>query len=159
VTSAALLSPGCYGRNCEGAIESFGTDAGQGRMLDEDTWESSPQDGTWLWFPRQRYYIFDLRALAGRTPQLIVPYLSANPEPKSGGNFTIGGGNLALLSNALPNRVDVKNDSCSDYYLRLVVVAAPFPPSTEVDAAAKAVEPGDAVDASAGDASDAEAGP
>ena len=30
-----LLAPGCYGRNCDGDAETFGVEAGQGRMLDE----------------------------------------------------------------------------------------------------------------------------
>ena len=42
-------------------------------MIDENTWESGPMDGTWLSFPRQRAYIFDIPALGGR-----VPY---SPEP------------------------------------------------------------------------------
>jgi hypothetical protein len=131
ISAAAILSPGCYGRNCEGGLQVYGADAGQGRMLSSDMWESAPADGQWLWFPRQQYYVFDIAALNGRTPQLVVPYLSAQPEPNKGGNFTIGGGNLALLSNAQPNRVDVRNDTCSDYYLRLVVFASPLPPPPE----------------------------
>jgi hypothetical protein len=130
ISGAVLLAPGCYGRNCESLVaDTFGTEGGEGRMLDENTWESSPQDGSWLWFPRQKYYIFDVHALGGRTPQVVIPYLSAQEAPNKGGNFTIGAGNLALLSNAIPNRIDVKNDTCSDYYLRLVVIAPGVPPA------------------------------
>jgi len=162
VTGAVLLAPGCYGRNCEGSVEVFGADAGQGIMLDEDTWASSKLDERWLAFPSQRYYIFDIRALGGRTPEVVIPYLSGSPEPtKNGGNFTIGAGNLAELFSVSPNRVDVKNDTCSDYYLRLVVQMPPLPPATpELDGGADDAGIADASDDdAAADAGDAEAGP
>jgi hypothetical protein len=167
ISVAVVFAPGCYGRNCEGGFETYGTDPGQGRMLDENTWESNPQDGTWLPYPRQRYYIFDIRALSGRTPQEILPYLSAQADPKAGGNFTLGAGNLALLSNASPNRIDVRNDSCSDYFLRLVVKVSPLPPtatpagdaSDDEDASATTDREGGLADAGVDAHADAEAGP
>jgi hypothetical protein len=157
VISCALFfaTPGCYGRNCEGSIEVFGVDAGQGNMVDENTWESSPNDGVWLSFPRQRYYIFDIRALGGRTPTLYLPYLSASPEPqKSGFDNTLAAGNLAKFKNVSPNHIEVLNDTCSDFFLRLVVQVPESPPSVtgvgvgvvETDAGAS-----DAADASDGD--------
>ena len=121
--------------------------------------------GAFLWFPRQRYYIFDVRALGGRTPEKIFPYISAAPEPtKNGANMTIGSGNLAEISSVGPNRIDIKNGSCSDYYLRLVVEVPPLPPEAPAldagggsDAGADA-EAGAEEDATT-DAGDAEAGP
>jgi hypothetical protein len=165
ISAVALLAPGCYGRNCEGSVATYGGDAGEGRMLSDDMWESNPQDGTWLWFPRERTYVFDIRPLAGRTPQLVQPYLSAVAEPSKTGNFTPGGGNVTLLSFARPNGINVTNDTCSDYFLRLVVVAAPLPP-TLPDAAAPTTDAsgledagGDADAGAVVDAGDTEAGP
>jgi hypothetical protein len=132
VAGAALVSPGCYGHNCDGAFVTYGADAGEGHMIDENTWESNAPSKPWLPFPRQRYYLFDLHALGGRTPALVVPYVSAQSSPgATGADFTVGSGNLTLLFNAQPNRIDVKNDSCSDYFLRLVVSAAPLPSAPE----------------------------
>jgi len=120
---------GCYGRNCEGDVATYGALAGEGRMIDETTWESSPPDGTWLPFPRQRFYRFELGALGGRTPVKVLPYVSSDPQPnRTGRDQTVASGNLTLIYNLGPNRVDVKNDSCSDYFLRLVVDVPPFPP-------------------------------
>ncbi|MBX3263503.1 MAG: hypothetical protein KF782_27780 [Labilithrix sp.] len=134
ISAAALAAPGCYGRNCEGGLEVYGANEGEGRMIDEDTWESGPMNGTWLWFPRQRTYLFDLRVLGGRVPYSVEPYIAASPDPMTvGPNGTIGSGNLALLSNVSANRVDVRNDSCSDYYLRLVVKVEPMPPALPAD--------------------------
>ena len=130
ISAGALAAPGCYGRNCEGGLEFYGAETEQGRMVDENTWESGPMDGAWLPYPRQRAYIFDIRALGGRTPYSVEPYISASPEPmKNGGNATVGSGNLALLANVSPNRVDIRNDSCSDFYLRLVVHVRPQEPA------------------------------
>lgn len=162
VSAGVLLTPGCYGRNCEGGIETYGVEAGEGIMLDEDTWASTRVDETWLWFPRQRWYVFDLRALGGRTPEKIWPYISGSPDPMStGGNFTIGAGNLALLSAASPNRLDVRNDTCSDYYLRLVIEVPPLPPpppSVDGGAAEAGITDASVEEDAAADDGDAEAG-
>ncbi|HVH43536.1 MAG TPA: hypothetical protein VM925_14375 [Labilithrix sp.] len=140
VSAAALMAPGCYGRNCEGGIESYGVDAGQGDMLDENTWESAPIDGEWLWFPGQRTYIFDMRALGGRMPDVPIAYISASPQPSKTGDFTTGAGNLLKFLSPRPNGINVYNDSCSDYYVRLVIKARPFPPSVNTDAGATPVD-------------------
>jgi hypothetical protein len=163
VAGVALASPGCYGRNCEGGIEPFGTDPGQGRMIDENTWESSPMEGEWLPYPKQRFYTINIPGLNGRTPQVVLPYLSAAPNPrKTGANWTLGSGNLTLMVNASPNHIDIINDSCSDYYLRLVVIASPFP-SGDASIATPTTAEGDAGtnsgDASADTGADSEAGP
>ncbi len=165
-TGVAAAMPGCYGRNCEGDQQTFGIEQGEGRMLDDATWESSPQVGKWLSFPRQRVWHFDIRALGGRTPQVILPYVSASEDPYSRGqSATIGGGNLAEIYNVRENFVSVRNGTCSDYYLRLVINVADRPPETESDAAISDGSTADvavATDAAAdaNDAgTDAEAGP
>lgn len=153
VALAVLLVPGCYGNNCEGSFEVFGDDPGEGKMLDEDTWISGDQDGVWLWFPRQRYYVFDLRALGGRMPTKPLAYISGTREPsKFGGNMTLAGGNLAQFYAMRPNGIDVKNESCSDYYLHLVVEATPFPPEAPMeDGGAPGADDAGDDDASTGD--------
>lgn len=128
VSAGAALAPGCYGHNCDGEFVQFGATPGQGRLLNADTWESNPVDGAWLPFPKQRIYQFDLRELGNRPPQIIIPYLSAQSDPlHEGGNFTIGGGNLTELSGATNGFLTVKNGTCADYFLRVVVQAAPVP--------------------------------
>lgn len=163
VSAVALLTPGCYGRNCEGGYSFFGVDAGDGNMVSEDLWESSPIDGEWLWFPRQHVIIFDLRALGGRTPFLPEAFLSGNPRPnKNGASSVQGAGNLAEFFNVGPNHIEVKNDSCSDYYLRVALVLPPLAPALPTDDAATpdAATSDASTDADITDAgvSDAEAG-
>lgn len=156
VTGGALAVPGCYGRNCEGDVKFFGAQPGEGRMIDENTWESSPVDGRWLPYPRQRVYVLDIPELGGRTPQLVLPYISAAEDPlNQRANWTLAGGNLSELFGVRPNGLDVKNGTCADYNLRLVVVAAPFPPEPSADGGvATPVVDASVVDASGGDAGD-----
>jgi len=129
VSLGALLAPGCYGRNCEGGVESFGEEITEGHMVTADVWESSGQHDKWLWFPRQHAFFFDVPALGGRIPYETTAYLSAEEEPNKNGTFAQAGGNVAIFSGVGPNRVDVRNDTCSDYYLRLVVKVPPLPPA------------------------------
>jgi hypothetical protein len=136
VMTVVGMATGCYGRNCEGETQIYGRTAGQGRLVSADLWESSPIDGRWLDFPKQRVYIFELEELGDREPQLIVPYVSAVPDPlhDESGQFTVAGGNLAEIFGAQKGRIGVKNGTCADYFLRVVVQAAPFPPGTGADA-------------------------
>jgi hypothetical protein len=155
VSGAALSAPGCYGRNCEAAYSGYGTEAGQGSMIDATTWQSNPVEGAWLPFPRQQVYYFDVPALGGQTPQVFIPYLSAQREPAKSGDFTIGAGNLTLLFGPGPNRIGVKNDTCSDYYLRLVLgIPQPVDAGSDAGDASDASNASDASDASTQDASD-----
>ena len=135
VTGGVALSSACYTHNCDADAIDYGTDAGEGRMLDENTWESNPVDGPWLPFPRQRFYSFDLHQIGNRVPSIILPYVSAQRDPKAeGGNFTLGSGNLTEISAADVSHVTIHNGTCADYYLRLVVEAEPLPPAPAVDA-------------------------
>jgi hypothetical protein len=159
VAAGLVVAPGCYGRNCEGDSATFGAAAGEGRMTSETRWESNPIDEPWIPFPRQRYFVFDIRALGGRVPRTVEVLVSGHPNPnKEGRDYTIGSGNLALQFNRLPNRVDLKNDSCSDYFLHLVVDVDPFPPPTDAGLATPEISDAstapDAADASIRDATD-----
>ena len=128
VSIGVLLAPGCYGQNCEGGAETFGSEITDGHMVTPDVWESSSQGSKWLWFPRQHVYFFDIPALGGRVPYQTTAYLSAEEEPNKSGHYTQAAGSVAVFSGVGPNRVDVRNDTCSDYYLRVVLEVPPFAP-------------------------------
>jgi hypothetical protein len=156
VMGAASFASGCYGRNCDGDEVVFGHVPGEGQLLDANTWQSGPIDGPWLPFPKQRMWIFELRELGDRLPSFPVAYVSAESDPlHSGGNFTIGAGNIAELSGADKGRLFVHNGTCADYYLRLVVESPPLPPTAAVPDASTAATTPSPTDAGG----DAEAGP
>ena len=122
--------PGCYGQNCNGGFVQYGNDPGQGHMTDETHWESNAVTEAWLSFPRQRGYTFNIQALAGRTPFNWTAYLSANEYQSQGGaNNVTGAGNIAEFFSVRPNGLDVKNDTCSDYYIRITIEVPPLPPA------------------------------
>jgi hypothetical protein len=160
VMGATSFASGCYGHNCDGDVQNFGRESSQGRLLSADLWESNAIDGEWLPFPKQRVWVFDLTTLGNdRLPQLIVPYVSAEPDPlhTPGGNWTIAAGNLAEQSGVANGQVVIKNGTCADYYLRLVVQAAPRPPAATPPPSETPDEAG--TDAGNDAGSDAEAGP
>ncbi len=117
-------------------------------MIDDNTWETAAFDEDWLWFPRQRHYIFDIPRLSGRKLMTVDLYVSATADP-SKSSITKAPGNLALLKNPRKNGIDVKNDTCSDGYLRVLVEAYPLPPNAESDGKA-----GEGRDAGPSDAAD-----
>lgn len=175
-TTAVALVPGCYGRNCDGSIVNFGDQPDQGRLIDEDTWESAAIDGKWLFFPGARLYFFNVPAFGDRKPHRILPYISPVEDPnafhpeRAPSNFALGGGNLTELSGVDRNRFAVRNGTCADYWLRVEVELEPRPPAPPAaetdggagteDASAEASTDAGTNDAGTNDAgTDAEAGP
>ena len=164
VTAAVALVPGCYGRTCEASGETYGTEPGEGRMIDADTWESSQIDGKWLFYPGARVWGFEVLAWGDRRPVEIDAYVSASEAPHSPdtafGQSAKAGGNLAELSGIGQNRLVIRNGTCAQYWLRVVVHLEPRPPQGAVPPPSMdaGVDAGaDASDA-ATDAGDAEAG-
>ena len=133
VMVAVAFASGCYGHTCDGEVTTYGRNAGEGRLFAADKWESGPIDGVWLDFPKQRAWIFDLHELGGRTPTVVTPYVSAQADPVHDfGNFTVAAGNLAEISAVAPDQVVIHNGTCADYFLRVVVEAAPRAPNASV---------------------------
>lgn len=130
VTGGMLAMPGCYGRNCDGTSGTYGNKPGEGKMIDENTWESSPMDGVWLHYSSGHIWFFEVPALGDRIPYSIETYISPIEEPNDKpGNFTMAGGNLAELSGFGPNRFVVRNGTCAEYFVRVVVHVPPRPDS------------------------------
>ncbi|NOU31680.1 MAG: hypothetical protein HOO96_27580 [Polyangiaceae bacterium] len=148
VLSAGGASVGCFDGSCDD--QESRTQPGSGRLVDADTWESGPIDGEWLRYDHRMLIAFDTSLLGTRLPDSVLVYISADKRPLQGGSFTIAGGNVADITIGGPGAVYVKNNSCAEYYIRLVVHAPPQAP----DAGATDAGSGDAGDASAGDASD-----
>lgn len=134
VMGAVSFASGCYGHTCDGEVKFFGRNPGEGRLFTADKWESSAIDGVWLDFPKQRAWIFDLHELGGRTPTVVTTYVSAQADPnhEPGGNFTLAAGNLAEVSAVAPDQVVIHNGTCADYFVRVVVEAAPRAPNASL---------------------------
>ena len=148
VMAGVVLVPGCFTANCEGSVESYGRKENEGHLLDDNTWESTPVGAEWLYFPHQRYWDFDLRLLGEREPSVIIPYVSANARPiLTNDSFVVGAGNMVEITAATKGRVVLKNGTCADYYLRLVVHSSPRPGVLDGGAPPSSSEAGTPADA------------
>jgi len=158
VALSAPLTSGCQGHQCDGDFKAMDfvnpsdptLTQDHGDLIDRDTYETGPIRSPWLYFPHQRTWTINPVGLGGRTISEILPYVSPASEPVNSGNsdnFTVGSGNIAEVRLRFEdNAVVVYNNTCADYYLRVVVHAAPEsdagsaagagPPSPLEDAAA-----------------------
>ena len=152
VMGAAAIGAGCYGHTCDGDVQVYGHNPNEGQLIDEDTWESSAIDGEWIPFTKQRVWIFQMRELGDRVPYEISIDISAEKNPSAlGGNWTTGSGNLAEKSGVGPGTINVKNNTCADYYIRVVAHAKPRPPGAVLPDAAAPIDDASTADADAGD--------
>lgn len=162
--ATVATTPACLTRACDPSQGLFGLKEGEGRLLDEDTWESSPLDGKWLPYPHQRTWVlFYGGYMKGRTPTSVEVFLSADEHPnQAGSNFTQGGGDVVKMYNVTSDSMGLVNGTCADYFVRVVVHAPRLPaPGADaaVDGAAEAgVDASDDGGAEAGDVDGAGAG-
>jgi len=150
---------------------------GKGRYIDENTWESSPlftteqvrlaADGGYIepsgWVPYTHKRFLELFTGDERFARDVDVYISVGERQGFGEvtdgvprveNFTLASGNLAKILVVRPGIVTVVNDSCADFYARVVVHFPPRLTGTENDAGTDAKAEGEAGVADAG-ASDA----
>ena len=136
VALSAPLTSGCQGHQCDGDFKDMdflipsdlNLTQDHGDLIDRDTYETGPLQSSWLYFPHQRTWTINPAGLERRTITEIIPYVSPVPEPNADGgsdNFTVGSGNVAEVRLRIDNAVVVYNNTCADYYLRVVVHAAP----------------------------------
>ena len=126
VTAAAALVPGCYGRNCDPSVETFGNDPGEGHFVTPTVWESNPVEGPWLRLPGSRTWVFQVPGLMGRRFKWAEPYLSGSEAPlDAGANFTVGSGNSAVMVPFADGSFFIQNTTCADYFLRVQVETYP----------------------------------
>jgi len=161
----SLMMPGCFGRECDGDEQWWGPsddlyaaylDAGpdaafvdprnlQGHLVDENTWESNAINEDWLSYLHERAWHFQYPQLGGRQPDQITAYISAVVNPnKTGDTQTAGGGNVAKFIGVLPDIATLKNDTCADFFVRVVVHVPPFPDAGSVQDASIDASPSDA---------------
>jgi len=140
VGSLAILGTGtgCYGDQCIGDNVNFGDKEGEGRLVSPDIWESQPQSATnWMSYSHQRLYTVHPRGLEGRDILQVFPYISPDTNPNEISQWTLAGGNLGeikILDTNVPGLVPtvlVKNDTCADYFIRIVIQAYPAAPPTD----------------------------
>ncbi len=132
VTLIALLSSACTVQGvCDSTRIEYCNAADvscQGRLVDAYTWESNPIGSGWLPYRGRREYVFTFRdktdgnrKIAGEVYE-IVPYVASVP---TGSDAVIASGNLAVQTPLGNGQILILNETCADYFLRVVVRAAP----------------------------------
>jgi len=126
----AMGQAGCAGDDCNSDTQTFAACGGE--PVGPDEWESAPIAGTpYLDFHGERTWIFNPSGWVGaRQPVTVTAYLSLVQQPNAdgGSGFANASGNLAeytVLPVAGGWQVQVLNDTCAQYYLRVVVDYAP----------------------------------
>jgi len=130
----AVMCSGCMGdacnRNSDDPPVPF--HGGLTSSSNQDYITSLPEE-PYLDFPSgRRYRLF--HDLAG-VPTLIVPYVSFSPTPVlDDSGFTISPGNQTVIHRITDEYIDVENDTCTHFYLRVVASVDDFTTPSGVDA-------------------------
>lgn len=99
----------------------------EGRTV-SGSYESTPADGTWLHYPAgRRYRLKHALGVAGRCVDVLA-YLSFSATPLPAGkqgDTTLGTGSTVVVEQIGDDSITIHNDSCSDFYLRVVASARP----------------------------------
>lgn len=136
----------CYGHNCDPSSDIYGLKSGEGQLAADDIWESTPEESDAIPYTRERTWFFKLPMATDREILEVIPYVRADSNINvTGGNETIGSGNLAEISGVGPGQFAIRNDTCADYFIRVVVRLAPVGPTAPSVPSADAG--GDAADA------------
>jgi hypothetical protein len=156
-----VLAQGCTVNSCVGSKIVF--ERAPGELIEGGrAWETSPVEGPWLAFPPQRSYELYVPFPRKVAVTEASAYVSV-AEVANADQWVAASGNLAEFSqvgwddgrNAL--KVIVHNDTCANYYVRLVLRTEEVSVEAVVDAGAPdATVEGDpsAPSADAGDAAD-----
>jgi hypothetical protein len=151
VALLVLVTQGCFGNECEGDVYPLDTEYGlhqEGNFVDPTTWESVPMDERnvgdgryWMDFPARRTWRVAVPqwidgALEPRPIVEMHGYISFSQRPNlqvycgadrcdPADNFTEGSGNVVEFKSVSNGRVQVTNDTCTHFYLRVVLHAGP----------------------------------
>lgn len=133
---------GLLGCNTHACDESYRTFEG-GRLIDDDTWETSGLSETWIAYPGQGTWTLTLPAsFRGRDiidQQVYVAVAeSPNAVAEHPDSWALASGNLAEWRGYHDNKLILFNGTCGEYYARVVVRVAPSVPSGDAGVPADA---------------------
>jgi hypothetical protein len=139
--ATAAATPACTTHQCDPAAAvtvaaGSGGGAPAGFLHDPDTWESNAIDAPWRPYFREEVLVLDFGSPPWRAIESIAVYVSIVGAPLDAGDiFAVATGNLAEISvtRVSPDdagnpgifHLNVHNDTCQDYYARVVVRFAP----------------------------------
>jgi hypothetical protein len=121
VSTLGATSMGCASQNCDTSPENNPPAEFRGGILYEDdqVYETSTPSGLHLNFGAgARYRIY--HGLSGR-PAVVQIWVSFSSTGVTGGNEAMPAGNMAEVVGMTDEYVEVRNDSCGEYWLRVVM--------------------------------------
>jgi hypothetical protein len=132
LTLAAAAALDCYGHQCDanhGLFPPEGGDAGRGRMLDDNTYETNAIDEPWLNYPGNVRLDVSYPKDMGRPMAWLEPYVGTSQQPSQTDSATwiLASGALAEIVSSNSTDFSVLNATCASYYARFVVHFAPRP--------------------------------
>ena len=137
----AGTSVGCFDHQCDGdVVGPYGDQFGEGQLIDDVTWQSTPIAGPWMNFAAGRRWKFHVAEWERERRKVVstAAYVSVASSPNTtypgGGhdNFTYATGNLAEGDHLGAGTFEMINATCTQLYLRVVAHAGP-PGSAGVD--------------------------
>lgn len=119
---AALASVVALG--CSPPCETSDTDAVrfEGGTTQSGIYESSPWAGPYLHFPGGRRYQLEHRL--STTPLVVVSYVSYSKYPFANSNTSENAGNQGVIELVDDEIIQIRNDTCAEFYLRVVASGA-----------------------------------
>jgi hypothetical protein len=136
VVLSVMPTTACTTHQCDPPpeIDVFDSDDGGSGPIDPNTWESNPLESPWLNFHGMQTYTFHLPPeFAGRRIALTQPYVSVADDPVGEASpwVAISGNATEWFLQPGPNGapsdppvISVLNDTCAQYWLRVVVTFA-----------------------------------
>jgi hypothetical protein len=123
----------CQPRICD----STHTVVDTGKAVDQNTWESVTLDEPWHDYPGGRTVEFLLPEFKARRVLSVEPYVAFAEYLNDGKeDFTLGSGDITEVLQAGGGIVKVRNGTCANLHIRVVVHFAPSAGPTAVDASA-----------------------
>ncbi len=118
LSSAAACSPPCETADSDPVRFKGGSVSANGSTYSTSAWE-----GPYLHFPSGRR--FQLEHQLGVTPPIVATYLAFSEKPLPGNNTSESAGNQAVIERVDDEIIQIRNDTCSEFWLRVVAMASP----------------------------------
>ncbi len=129
----APLSTGCLSSDCDrdgGRPQRY---SGGNTNAGGSFYESSRIEGPLLYFPSGRTY--RLEHGLSEVPVEYSVVVSFTEHPLEGGGVAESAGNQAVVEDINEDYIQVRNDTCADFFMRLTARTAPFETTDESVAA------------------------
>ncbi len=130
----ALSASACVGSDCDREGDKPQRYSGGNTNAEGSFYESSSLEGPLLYFPSGRTY--QLEHGLAETPVEYSVLVSFSEYPWEGGGVAESAGNQAVVEDVNDDYIQVRNDTCAEFFMRLTARTGPFEPDTASDAGA-----------------------